>query len=171
MSDNPYAAPGPGMPGDGSGQAGTEAAMQKVATPAMALLVVGVLNLLLYVWGIASSAMLMAGVFPGMAEQAQQMEDLRQQAGDNPAIEWVIKMQEYQQGPAGLIMNIVCLLLAVVTILGAMKMKKLQSRGLAMAGAIIAIIPCLSCCMYGVPVGIWALVVLMAADVKAAFRK
>ncbi len=52
-----------------------------------------------------------------------------------------------------------------------MKMKKLESYGLAMAASIIAMIPCLSpCCLIGLPIGIWALVVLSKPEVKSAFH-
>jgi hypothetical protein len=57
-------------------------------------------------------------------------------------------------------------------LIGAMKMRKLESYGLAMTGAIVAMIPQLSpCCPLGLPFGIWALVVLSNGSVKAAFRK
>jgi hypothetical protein len=50
-------------------------------------------------------------------------------------------------------------------------MKKLESYGLAMAASIIAMIPCVSpCCLLGLPIGIWALVVLMKPEVKSAFH-
>ena len=56
-------------------------------------------------------------------------------------------------------------------IYGAMKMMRLENYGLAMAASIIAMVPCLSpCCCLGIPVGIWSIVVLTNAEVKAAFR-
>ena len=68
-------------------------------------------------------------------------------------------------------MGIVNLALGVVVIVGAVKMKNLESYGFAMASAIIAMVPCISpCCLLGLPFGIWALVVLSDAGVKAAFR-
>jgi hypothetical protein len=40
-----------------------------------------------------------------------------------------------------------------------------------MAASIIAMIPCVSpCCLLGLPIGIWALVVLMKPEVKSAFH-
>jgi hypothetical protein len=59
-----------------------------------------------------------------------------------------------------------------LTILGALKMKNCQSYGLAMTGSITAMLPCggLGCCILGLPFGIWAIVVLMNSEVKAAFR-
>jgi predicted Zn finger-like uncharacterized protein len=55
-------------------------------------------------------------------------------------------------------------------VLGARKMKNLESYGMAMAGTIVAMLPCNGCCLLGLPFGIWALVVLSDAEVKAAFR-
>lgn len=61
--------------------------------------------------------------------------------------------------------------LGIVVIVGAVKMKNLQSYAFAMTAAIIAMVPCVSpCCLLGLPFGIWALVVLSDAGVKAAFR-
>jgi hypothetical protein len=59
-----------------------------------------------------------------------------------------------------------------IMLVGAIKMIKLRSRGLAMTAAILAIIPCLEscCCVLGIPFGIWALVVLNKPEVKDAFR-
>jgi hypothetical protein len=75
------------------------------------------------------------------------------------------------QGGMGVAFSFLAIIGGVVVILGAMRMKSLTSYGFAMAGAIIAMIPCLSpCCCLGLPVGIWALVVLMNQDVKAAFQ-
>ncbi len=57
---------------------------------------------------------------------------------------------------------------------GAVKMKGLQSRGLAMMANIMALIPCgiQPCCMwiFSLPFGIWGLVALSRPDVKDAFR-
>jgi hypothetical protein len=51
------------------------------------------------------------------------------------------------------------------------KMKRLESYGLAMTAAIIVMVPYVSpCCILGLPFGIWALVVLCDSSVKAAFR-
>jgi hypothetical protein len=50
-------------------------------------------------------------------------------------------------------------------------MQQLTSHGLAMAAAIIAMIPCFSpCCVLGLPFGIWALVVLSKPEVKSQFH-
>jgi hypothetical protein len=49
-------------------------------------------------------------------------------------------------------------------------MLHLKNYGLCVAAAIIALVPCTSpCCCLGLPIGIWALVVLTKAEVKTAF--
>ena len=74
-------------------------------------------------------------------------------------------------GTIGVVSAIIGLLVSGVIFLGAMKMKKLESYGLAMASSIIAMIPCFSpCCLLGLPIGIWALVVLSKPEVKSAFK-
>jgi len=56
--------------------------------------------------------------------------------------------------------------------LGGSKMKQLQGYGTAIAGSIMSIIPCTnSCCCVGLPIGIWAIMVLLNADVKLAFSR
>ncbi|MDP8924982.1 MAG: hypothetical protein M3O34_19215 [Chloroflexota bacterium] len=48
-------------------------------------------------------------------------------------------------------------------------MRALRSWGVAMAGAILAIVPCGPCCLLGLPFGIWAILVLIDDEVKQAF--
>ncbi len=54
---------------------------------------------------------------------------------------------------------------------GALKMMKLESFGLAVAAAVLSVIPCLSspCIALGVPFGIWSLFVLMEPETRSAF--
>jgi predicted Zn finger-like uncharacterized protein len=52
---------------------------------------------------------------------------------------------------------------------GAIKMKRLQSFGLAMTACILAMIPCNCCFILGIPFGIWGLVILNKPAVKEAF--
>ncbi|RPI70303.1 MAG: hypothetical protein EHM45_25030 [Desulfobacteraceae bacterium] len=62
---------------------------------------------------------------------------------------------------------IFAVIVTVLMIFGGIRMKKLQSWGFS----ILAMIPCLSpCCLIGLPIGIWTLIVLMKPEVKAAFH-
>jgi hypothetical protein len=74
-------------------------------------------------------------------------------------------------GTIGVVSGIIGILVSGLILFGAMKMKKLESYGLAMAVSIIAMIPCFSpCCLIGLPIGIWAVVVLSKPEVKSAFH-
>ncbi len=55
---------------------------------------------------------------------------------------------------------------AILILIGAILMMQIRSYGWAVAAAIVAII---SCSLIGFPVGIWALIVLMRADVRETF--
>ena len=80
---------------------------------------------------------------------------------------WVTIMS----GGLGVVFTVIMLAVGGLIIYGAMKMMRLENYGLAMAASIIAMVPCLSpCCCLGIPVGIWSIVVLTNAEVKAAFR-
>jgi len=74
-------------------------------------------------------------------------------------------------GTIGAVSSIIGILVSGIILFGGMKMKKLESYGMAMAASIIAMIPCFSpCCLIGLPIGIWAVVVLSKPEVKSAFH-
>lgn len=62
-----------------------------------------------------------------------------------------------------------CVLVYGFLIYCAMKMKEGSSYALAITGAVLSMIPCNCCCAVGIPVGIWALLVLNKPEVKEAF--
>ncbi len=77
---------------------------------------------------------------------------------------------EMMTGGFGLAIDVMMLGLSAVILLGGLKMLKLRNYGLCVAAAVIALVPCLSpCCCLGLPIGIWALVVLLKPEVKSAF--
>ena len=63
-----------------------------------------------------------------------------------------------------------CLLFSSFEIFAALKMKQLEAYGLAIAASILAILISPSS-VIGLPIGIWSLVVLSRADVRAAFAR
>ena len=65
-------------------------------------------------------------------------------------------------------MALACLL-GVLMILGGLSLKRLQSRWLALSGAVVAVLPWTPAWLLGLPMGIWALVVLTGKEVRAAF--
>jgi len=129
----------------------TPAAAEQVNGPAIGLIVVAVLGALVQ---IASLIMNLAG--------ASFMAGNRM-----PQEAWANMFS----GTIGVVSSIIGILVSGVIFLGAMKMKKLESYGFAMAATIIAMVPCFSpCCVLGLPIGIWALVVLLKPEVKSAFH-
>ncbi len=142
-------------------------AASKVSGPATALIVVGVLNILLALYGVVSNVMALSNPAQIQA-QIDQNPELQNIEGFDPAM--ITKFAQ-AGGAMGVVLNIVAVVVAIVIIIGALKMKKLESRGMAMTASILAMIPCLSaCCLLGLPIGIWSIVTLNDPNVRASFR-
>lgn len=70
----------------------------------------------------------------------------------------------------GVVFNLIGLLLAAVVFFAAWQMMQLKGHALAIGGSVVAMIPCLSpCCCLGLPIGIWALIILLKPEVKEGF--
>ncbi len=146
--DDPNSGVAP-MPEAGGPPPSGEAA-QKVNPPAIALMVMAGIGMALQLLGLIMNVL---GVGMGAST-----------GGD----EGVAQMMS---GGVGIVAGILGLIFGVVIIMGAMKMRRLESYNMALAASIIAMIPCVSpCCVLGLPFGIWSLVVLLNEDVKAAFQ-
>ncbi|MGB2763451.1 MAG: hypothetical protein WBC02_12090 [Candidatus Aminicenantaceae bacterium] len=79
-------------------------------------------------------------------------------------------VEGFFEGVAGVASSIVGILVAAFIIYAALKMKELNQWGLCVAASVLAMIPCISpCCILGLPIGIWCLVILMRPEVKEAF--
>jgi hypothetical protein len=144
MNDpSPYSSAPPSEPSDQE----RAAALARVRAPALWLIVTGWIGMFLqFALGIAMIVW---------------AEDLEQMSG-------VPMLRNPTLTIASMIPSIVIPGLMVV---GGMKMRALRGYGLAMTGAIVAWIPCTSpCCVLSIPIGIWAFVLLLDADVKRAFR-
>jgi hypothetical protein len=89
---------------------------------------------------------------------------------DKPEMQPFIQLMEGMQ-KAGPFVSLLGIAVCAFVIFGALKMRNLQSHSLAMAAAIVGIIPCCysCCCIFTMIGGIWGLVVLMKPEVKAAF--
>jgi hypothetical protein len=130
-------------------------AQQLVAGPAIALMVTGGL-------GIAASLLGLVQILSGMGGTP----DL---PGLDPDVVHMIRL--FTHGPIAVVSNAIGIAVSVFILLGALRMQKLAGHGLAMAAAIVAMIPCFSpCCLLGIPFGIWALVVLSKPEVKSQFH-
>lgn len=129
-------------------------AAQLVAGPAIGLIITASLGGLAQIAGILMNALGAGMSSAGMDGQAE-------------VPEWANAMS----GGIGIVSGIIGLIMAVVILLGALKMKKLENFSFAMTASVIAMVPCISpCCLIGLPIGIWALVMLNKPEVKSAFR-
>jgi hypothetical protein len=144
-AENPYQAPPEYAPAEAFPGA---FAQERVSAPATGLIVVGAIGLVLQIIGTAFQAVvLFAGVGGGGAQ------------GEALAV-----------GAAQVAGGLLGIGLSILVIYAGTRMKNLENYGLAMTGAIVAMIPCFPCCLLGLPFGIWAIVVLVNPEVKAAFR-
>ena len=79
-----------------------------------------------------------------------------------------VRAQQIQYVAAGAI----CLPCGFLIAFGGMKMRQLTGFGWALTGSILSIIPFTNmCCCAGLPIGLWALVVLFGSDVRLAFSR
>jgi predicted Zn finger-like uncharacterized protein len=120
------------------------AALQAVSVPAILLIVIGVLGIFM---GIANIAVSAAGLGIAPEDRARPGFMAGRYIGSFVSLIW-----------------------GIVVAAGGFKMKSLQSRGSAMTGAIVAMVPCNPCCLCGFFVGIWALVAMNNSDVRKAFE-
>ncbi|MGD0613895.1 MAG: DUF4339 domain-containing protein [Verrucomicrobiota bacterium] len=135
--------------------AGRDAALQAVKGPAIALKATAILGLLIVVVGLVFNVLTLAGIDIGI-----------QQFGD-PQLQRIFSRLG---GAAGIIENIIGGAVGVVILMGARRMQALEKYQLAYTTSILAMLPCISpCCLFGLPFGIWALVVLNRPEVKAQF--
>jgi len=135
----------------------------KIVAPAVGLVVVAILSVfmtMLSIFGNVFNRWLLR-----MAESSnlppEKLDPIREgiARGDFGAIPYVFA--------------VVHVTMALLIILGALRMMKQQSYGFAVTASILAMVPCVGtsgcCCLIGLPIGMWALIVLMDNDVKAAF--
>lgn len=79
-------------------------------------------------------------------------------------------MASMMGGTIGIVFSLIGIAVAVFLWITAGKMENLQSYNLCLVGSIVAMVPCISpCCIVGLPIGIWAVIVLAKPEVKSAF--
>jgi hypothetical protein len=136
----------------GGAPAGTKAA-DELNVPAILLIVCGALGALSALGGLFGSGALMQ-----VLAKNPQFSDL------------AAKMAQNQSGAMHYVSPLLSVILSGVIIFGALKMRALENYNLALASAIVALLPCGGCCCLPLPVGIWALVLLMKPEIKSQFR-
>jgi hypothetical protein len=153
------------------------AARSEVAAPAIILMVIGgiafllqSLNLVLILTG--NGQVLLPGQLLGQPNQQGPAP-----FGNNPPPGAFQNPGPANQAPqlppgfkAGMYVGAtVAVLWALLVLIGGLMMHNLKSLAWARTGSIAAMVPCSICCIGGLPVGIWALVVLARPDVKRGF--
>ena len=130
---------------------------ERVTPPAIALIATGCLGIITQLLSlfIGLSGDFMQGFQEGLSEGME-----------NPEL-----LAPFLGGAFTIVFSIIGMIIAVLIIFAGIRMLKLHNWGFAITASIVAMIPCISpCCIIGLPVGIWALVVLNANDVKMAFN-
>jgi hypothetical protein len=150
------AAPPPPLTALGAGaDDGRAAALRLVKGPVIGLKVTAIVGLVLVAIGLVINILTLCGTPIGM----QQIND--------PQVQ---KLFNSLGGGLGIVQNIIGAIVGVIVLIGAAKMQQLQNFQLALTASIVAMIPCISpCCVFGLPFGIWALVVLNKPEVKSQF--
>ena len=124
---------------------------QQVQTPGLLLTIVGIVGAVLQAVSILLN---LVGVGVGAVGASEMPEFVGQMLS----------------GVIGIVFSAIAIGVGVFVAYAGMQMRQLRNYTLSMIGAIVAMIPCLSpCCCLGLPVGIWALVVLFKPGVRDAF--
>jgi hypothetical protein len=173
MSYDPYAS-GSEMPpeyGPVAQPGDANQARKRVQAPAIALIVIGVLNLLLAagpaLYGIGAASLQPAQLEEAMrAQNPKALEDAKAQGLSITQIRNMLVYGSLSLAGADFFASF-------LVIVGGIRMLSLKSYGLAIVASILAAVPgfsCSGCCGFGAVIGIWALIVLINADVREAFQ-
>lgn len=130
--------------------------------PSLFIIILGALGAVLFLFSMVNEA---SGGSMRMAQALAESLPPDQQE----RIRQIIAMQK--SAGSGIFSSIICLAFAGFTIFAGLQMRSLKNWGVALAGAILVMIPCSTncCCCLGIPIGIWALLTLTKPEVKSAF--
>lgn len=128
-----------------------EAALRKIAAPALSIAVVAGIDAALCALGLLGNLLGISAT------------PLVDGGGDERAL-WLV------QGVWGAAWCLTGLGLAGFVLWAALRMRRLESYPLAFTACAISLVPCLSpCCILGVPFGIWGLIVMHDGGVRPHF--
>jgi hypothetical protein len=150
------AAPVPGAaPVLAAPDTGRQAAADKVKVPAIGLIISSIISLLFSLYSLAT--------IRSIAAQMQEADSIMAQINNPQLQQFMDAFGHFLSGPFGVAMYLFQILLAILILVGAIKMLKLRSYELSYAAAIVAVLPCIMpCCGWflGLIFGIWAMIVL-----------
>ena len=152
---NPYSSPSAGWSNQPSSDVGPlmERVRTKVMVPAIFIIVLASLGLL-------------AGIFGAVNALVSDPPPV-----DPDAPEMMRQFAQGQVGPVAAAMQAFFVVLNIGIILGGVFMLRFKMWPLALGASILSMLNFGNCCcVFGIPVGIWALVILLMPDVREAFR-
>jgi hypothetical protein len=135
--------------------ASREMALRDIKGPAIALIVIASIGVALYLLSVLLHLM-----------------GFHRELPPNIPPEWrpmLERMLQSNQGTSGMLLALMSLAVNGFVLLGALKMLRLESHSLAFAACIVALLPCSCCCFFGIPFGIWGLIVMNKPEVKSQF--
>ena len=125
----------------------------KVQAPAIALIVCGGLSFIASIYGAVNALVSQVPPIPP----------------DAP--ELVAQILKGTVGPMAAAIQTVFILVGLFILFGGIQMLRLKTWAVALAATIVSMLNFGSCCcLIGMPIGIWALVILLMGDVKRAFE-
>jgi hypothetical protein len=146
---NPYASPQTGGP---PGYDPRQAVKGKVMAPAIALMVVAGLGLVLTIYNTLTA---LVGQPPPIDPNLP------------PVMQEVLKNSH---GTQAAVIQGIFVVVNIIILAGAVQMLRMRMRPFAIGASVLAMLNIGSCCcILGLPIGIWSLVVLMGNDVANAF--
>ncbi len=138
----------PLAPADG----GREAALDKIRVPAIGLMISAIISLMLSLLALIQ--------IKSTAAQMQKLDSIVSQFNNPQLQQFVDSFGRFMSGPFGIANYLFQILIAILILIGALKMLKLRSYELCYTAAILAMVPCITpCCgwILGLIFGIWAM--------------
>ena len=154
MDDNPYSSPTP-APLLEQSHGDVNLAYDLVNGPARGLIASASIWICLVLTGMVGNIILLAG---GAFAEAPNTE--LADTGISFATQIALQM----------VWTTVILITNVIILVAALRMRSLRNYGFCQLGAVLAIIPCTGpCYLFGIPFGIWAIIVMNRPGVRDAF--
>jgi hypothetical protein len=158
---NPTGQPGFGTP---MPSAPSGAARDAVNLPSIFIMILGALGIAMFLAAIISEV-------GGGSSRLLEWELARMPPDLRERMEPLLAMNRSGSKVGGIMMSLIGVAISAFTVFGGLQMRALKNWGVALASAIIVMTPCSTycCCCLGIPIGIWALIMLTKPEVKSAF--
>jgi hypothetical protein len=143
-------------------------ARARLALPGLFLILFGILGAMIEVAGLAVAVTNPTALYDALikwVEAQPQNQDQQKMLNDLKQKEAEMRLDT----PTNLASTVFGLCLNLAMVVGGVMMRKLSGYAAGVTGSIAGLIPCSGCCCLAFPIGLWALIVLMNADVKAGF--